>query len=242
MPFALCLRADGGAEGAADAVCANWLSIMHPTPPVPPGWAQVPSALLHEGMVAAWFHAGAFVEHTTSARVAPDTRPLITPQMRIENRQEWDRLWDLNKPDECPVCHEKPDIWYGPMNSDTPTRCTHWGCLPCWEQIADRDRRCPICREDLTTWLHETIARSTSTTLSETDSDDDAHGSGFSVGDHVRVSRAFGGYVQLRGARGLVTRRGADITVSFIEPVPVIGGVSWRTFTHSHHNFQHVRG
>ncbi len=82
-----------------------------------------------------------------------DTRPLITLRMQVESRQEWDRLWHLNKTEECPVCHEKPDIWDGPMNSDVPTRCTHWACVICWERIARRDKRCPICRDDLTDWL-----------------------------------------------------------------------------------------
>ena len=82
-----------------------------------------------------------------------DTRPLITPRMQVENTQEWDRLWRLNMTEECPVCHEKPDIWDGPMNSDVPTRCTHWACMICWERIARRDKRCPICRDDLTDWF-----------------------------------------------------------------------------------------
>jgi len=85
---------------------------------------------------------------------AVDTRPLITPHMREHNRQEWDRLWNLNRTEECCVCHEKPDIWDGPMNSDVPTRCTHWACVCCWQRIAGRDKRCPICREDLTEWIH----------------------------------------------------------------------------------------
>jgi hypothetical protein len=82
-----------------------------------------------------------------------DTRPLITPRMQVENTREWDRLWRLNKTEECPVCHEKPDIWDGPMNSGVPTRCTHWACVSCWERIARRDKRCPICRDDLTDWF-----------------------------------------------------------------------------------------
>ena len=82
-----------------------------------------------------------------------DTRPLITPRMREENKQEWDRLWHLNKTEECPVCHEKPDIWNGPMNSDVPTRCTHWACVGCWERIEENDKRCPVCRDDLTDWF-----------------------------------------------------------------------------------------
>ena len=51
------------------------------------------------------------------------------------------------------MCHGKPDIWDGPMNSDVPTRCTHWACVICWEEIANSDKRCPICREDLSAWI-----------------------------------------------------------------------------------------
>ena len=40
-----------------------------------------------------------------------DTRPLITPQWREENPEEWNRLWQ--NPDECPVCHETPDMYDG---------------------------------------------------------------------------------------------------------------------------------
>ena len=82
-----------------------------------------------------------------------DTRPLITPRWRQENSEEWDRLWILNMTEECPVCQEKPDIWDGPMNSDVASRCTHWACVSCWARIAERDKRCPVCRDDLSVWL-----------------------------------------------------------------------------------------
>ena len=51
------------------------------------------------------------------------------------------------------MCHERPAVWDGPMNSDIPTRCTPWICVPCWRRIADRDQRCPICRENLSKWI-----------------------------------------------------------------------------------------
>ena len=85
------------------------------------------------------------------AKSRADTRPLITPQWLEENPEEWDRLWQ--HPGECPVCLEVPDIWSGPMNSAIPTRCTHWACVDCWIRIAERDRKCPICRDDLSAWL-----------------------------------------------------------------------------------------
>ena len=53
------------------------------------------------------------------------------------------------------MCHEDPDIWDCPMNSDVPTRCTHWLCVGCWARIAGRDQRCPICRDDLSVWLRQ---------------------------------------------------------------------------------------
>ena len=88
-----------------------------------------------------------------------DTRPLITPRMREQSRQEWDRLWNLNRTEECPVCHEKPAVWDGPMNSDIPTRCPHFLCTECWQNLYDRyasnttdEVRCPICRDDVSNW------------------------------------------------------------------------------------------
>jgi hypothetical protein len=88
------------------------------------------------------------------AKSRTDTRPLITPQWREENPEEWDRLWQT-RPGECPVCFEVPEIWSGPMNSYIPTRCAHWACVGCWVRIAERDRKCPICRDDVSAWLRE---------------------------------------------------------------------------------------
>ena len=167
MSFVFCLRADGIlSHGVTNATCVNWLTSMHSThPPVPGVWSQVPSNLLPEGAAVCYFNASGFMEQVVAPSfrqqgVVPDaktssadTRPLIAPRLREENRQEWDRLWNLNRTEECPVCHEKPPVWDGPMNSDVSTRCTHWLCVPCWARIAARDRRCPICREDLTMWI-----------------------------------------------------------------------------------------
>ena len=91
-----------------------------------------------------------------------DTRPLITPRWRQENSEEWDRLWNLNRTEECPMCHETQVIWDGPMNSDVASRCTHWACVSCWARIAQRDKRCPVCRDDLSVWLarHDTDSES----------------------------------------------------------------------------------
>ena len=60
----------------------------------------------------------------------------------------------------------------------------------------------------------------------------------FLVGDRVRVSPTFGGYAELRGASGTVTHIDEDVTVNLDASVPVIGGLD---FTHSPHNFEHLR-
>ena len=167
MSFVFCLRADGTLfHGVTNAMCVNWLTSMQPaSPPMPGVWSQVPSNLLPEGAAVCYFNASGFMEQVVAPSfrqqgVVPDattssadTRPLITPRLREENRQEWDRLWNLNRTEECPVCHEKPPVWDGPMNSDVSTRCTHWLCVLCWTRIAARDRHCPIRREDLRLWV-----------------------------------------------------------------------------------------
>ena len=85
-------------------------------------------------------------------RADADPRPLISLQWREENDDEWNRRWG-NRPEECPVCLQKPYIWDGPMNSNIPTRCTHWACVLCWAEIKERDNRCPVCRDDVSQWL-----------------------------------------------------------------------------------------
>ena len=145
----------------ANGMVVTWLVDMFGGP-VPPEnkWYKIPDEHLHSGMVVAYVNFVEFLEQVGMSGLVrspeparPDERPLITPQFREQNREEWDRLWNLNRTEECPVCHEKPDIWDGPMNSDVPTRCTHWACARCWVQINDRDKRCPICRDDLSDWL-----------------------------------------------------------------------------------------
>ena len=67
--------------------------------------------------------------------------------------EEWQRLWD-SRPSECPICYDDAvDIWDGPMNSDVPTRCTHWLCTQCWMKVSEDKKRCPLCRDDLSEWL-----------------------------------------------------------------------------------------
>lgn len=267
MSFVFCLRADGSLfEDVTNAMCVAWLTTVHPTSPPAPGvWSQVPSNLLPDGAAVCYFNASVFMEQVVApsfATPSADTRPLVTPRMREENRPEWDRLWNLNRTEECPVCHEKPDIWDGPMNSDVPTRCTHWVCVPCWARIANRDKRCPICREDLSAWIRRHDAGRESSESDEGPADPEADGDSqdeevvsavdtmvdapfrhvFLVGDRVRVTPTFGGYAELRGASGTVTHNVADVTVRFDAPVPVIAGLPWQMFTHSPHNFEHFRG
>jgi len=105
-------------------------------------------------MIVGWFDALGFMVHR--GRGLPpltDSRPVVTPHLMDTDRQEWDRLWDLHSETECPVCLEMPEISDGPMNSDVPTRCLHWACMRCWAEIRVRDRRCPVCREDLSAWF-----------------------------------------------------------------------------------------
>ncbi len=90
----------------------------------------------------------------------PDSRPLIDAQWREEHPEELSRL--RRHPDACVICHERPDVWSSPLNGDLPTRCPHWACGACWSEIAERDRRCPICRDDLTEWLEAEFGQRTS--------------------------------------------------------------------------------
>ena len=155
MSFVFCLSADGLLfDRITNGHFVSWITAMHPTSPPEPGvWYRVPSNLLPDGATVCYFNSNAFVEEVVLPSFATtDTRPLITPRWRQENSEEWDRLWN-HRTEECPMCHETPDIWDGPMNSDVASRCTHWACVSCWARIAQRDKRCPVCRDDLSVWL-----------------------------------------------------------------------------------------
>jgi len=55
MSTSFCFTADDRAPSqVSPAVCAGWYAAMVPLPPAPPGWLQVPAALLPAGIVAAW--------------------------------------------------------------------------------------------------------------------------------------------------------------------------------------------
>ncbi len=59
------------------------------------------------------------------------------------------------RPAECPVCYESfaQQQAASPLLSDIPSRCTHFLCKACWQNIAKLGAECPICREDLRPWL-----------------------------------------------------------------------------------------
>ena len=61
----------------------------------------------------------------------------------------------LGKSEECPVCYESLSQKEAdsPLLSDLPSKCTHWLCKQCWERVASTNTECPICREDLSSWL-----------------------------------------------------------------------------------------
>ena len=86
-------------------------------------WYKIPVHLLSSPLEVAYVNFTAFMERSgiyinfAALAAAPrtDNRPLITPQWQAEHPEEWQRLWDQHPRNECPVCHEKPDIWDGPM-------------------------------------------------------------------------------------------------------------------------------
>jgi hypothetical protein len=209
MSYSFCLRVDGPAERVSDAVCAAWMAAMCPMPPVPLGWLQVPSALLPAGFAAGWFDATAFVAHL--AAQAADTRPLITRRMKYDDPDNWHRLYEQHRSDECPVCYQPSLHWTTPMEGVGDTRCSHWLCMSCWDKVALRDRRCPICRFDLDAWFmesHSMIERVLSLECAA-----------FRVGDHVTVSPDFGWPSEVIGVSGVVSHVGDEvITVEFDTP------------------------
>ena len=72
-----------------------------------------------------------------------DTRPLTTGAL------------PASTPEECPVCNETGDeaVWRNPQQSQIPTRCNHYLCASCWEEVAMHDQRCPLCRTDVSGWI-----------------------------------------------------------------------------------------
>ena len=76
-------------------------------------WYRIPAELLHSDLEVVYVNFAAFMEahshifrgpREPAARV--DDRPLITAQWREQHPDEWQRLWDQQARNECPVCHE----------------------------------------------------------------------------------------------------------------------------------------
>ena len=74
--------------------------------------------------------------------------------------QNLDKFKELleKRPRECPVCYESFSLGSekeadSPLLSDSPSACTHWLCKECWQKVAITNAECPICREDLSSWL-----------------------------------------------------------------------------------------
>ena len=86
------------------------------------------------------------------------TRPVLTPHLQNVAQPFWQEKWDQHKADPCPVCfaeHGENVVWDGPMNSEYPTRCNHWLCCGCWQNLVEHSPgpvQCPVCREDVTDW------------------------------------------------------------------------------------------
>ena len=173
MDLIFALDQNGQTSPVTNGDVVTWMVAMFPGEQPPEDrWYQIPANLLPSNLSVAYVYFLAFLElrradfapaprgdsHRTNTRphvdlrARGDTRPIITDDWREAHPNEWQRLWD-DRPEECPVCHERPDVWDGPMNSDVPSRCTHWACVGCWRRIAGRDRRCPICRTSLRGWL-----------------------------------------------------------------------------------------
>jgi hypothetical protein len=113
--------------------------------PAPP----VPSATTRRNARA---RAKAKAKAKARATSSSGQRPLMTEQWRAAHPEEWIRI-SSTYPSECAVCLEEEVTWDGPMDSDIATRCVHLLCVDCWDGVAAADRRCPLCRDDLSEWL-----------------------------------------------------------------------------------------
>ena len=111
MAYSLCFGSDGRAPVEVSEVeCNTWFTAMFQTPP-PPGWIPVPRNLLPERFSRGYFHACAFAARPGSEL---DTRPLINYRLRLANPAEWERLWNMHKTTECPVCFQTSNMWNTP--------------------------------------------------------------------------------------------------------------------------------
>jgi hypothetical protein len=60
--------------------------------------------------------------------------PLIDEEWKSKHKSKWSELYK-NHSKECPICRNSGIVWNGPLNSFTPTRCTHWFCSDCWYML-----------------------------------------------------------------------------------------------------------
>jgi hypothetical protein len=115
----------------------------------------------------------------------------------------------------------------GHSNERYYTRCTHWLCCACWDGIAARDRRCPICRYDLDAWF----------TAKEASEAAEVAVPRLYIGDHVSVSPDFEGPSEVVGVSGVVTQVGGEVITVVFDTVHIFRGVPARSMTSSPYGF-----
>jgi hypothetical protein len=60
----VCMRSDGREAGRQSwETLARWYAVMVPTPPAPPGYMDVPDALLPAGVSTGWFNAAQYARN-----------------------------------------------------------------------------------------------------------------------------------------------------------------------------------
>ena len=89
-----------------------------------------------------------------------------------ENMEYWIELWEKNQNyiiiddkryKQCDLCKDNnylnsEIIFHGPMNSNIPSKCTHWACVDCWnKRFENYQYKCPWCHEDLRAWMEYEI-------------------------------------------------------------------------------------
>ena len=113
---------------------------------------------------------------SNSANEAPtirDTRPFITRDRVADNPEAYKEL--VKAPAQCPVCMcDMIDMGgcansaNSPLLGEVASRCTHFACWKCWQEIWIRDQRsakCPICRTNVYRWLLNSYDRPAVTSL-----------------------------------------------------------------------------
>ena len=86
------------------------------------------------------------------------TRPYITLDMAMGSfvdRDLWYNARVKHRDDPCPVCLETKAISerHSPIDGVYGTRCSHYLCKTCWEELMRQERVfCPVCRDDVSVW------------------------------------------------------------------------------------------